>query len=54
VFIHTNHRNTLTYGPINHNEVPQLHVCLTGRITSPNEVEEAKVETDYKKFKSEQ
>jgi len=36
---------------MHHNGVPQLHVCPTGNITFPNEVEEARVETelDYKK-----
>jgi len=34
---------------MDHNEVPQLHACPTGHIASPNEVEKAKVKTEYKK-----
>jgi len=37
---------------MDHNGVPQLYVCPTGHIASPNEVEEEKLETYYKKFNS--
>ena len=28
----------------------KLHVCLTGHISSPNEVEEARLETEHKQL----
>jgi len=31
--------------------VPQLHVCPAWHIISPNEVELAKIQTDYEKVK---
>jgi len=48
MFIHTNHEEIIQL-PIDHNHgVPQLQICPTRHIASPNEVEEAEVETDYK------
>jgi len=41
-FIHTNHEDVIQL-PMDHNGVPQLHVCPTKHIASPNEVELAKV-----------
>jgi len=35
---------------MDHNGVPQLHACPTGHIAFLNEVEQARVETDYRKF----
>jgi len=35
---------------MDHNGVPQLHVCPTEHITSLNEFEEAQMKTDNKKF----
>jgi len=46
MFIHTN-REEVTQLPKDHNGVPQLHVCPSRYIPSPNGVEEAKVETYY-------
>jgi len=38
--------------PMDHNGVPLLHVCPIRHISSPNEVEETKVQVDYKEFSS--
>jgi len=51
MFIHTNRKEVIQL-PMEHIGVPHLQVGPTRHIASPNEVEETKVETNYKKFNS--